>query len=275
MVGAAAALFPGAAVGDALRTKALRRWIDLRPLTVTTGAAPFELLEERRWVEALRDPARWSGMTGVDEDGRYEAAFQQAYVRIARQSRVVVDAGAARGLYTLLAAAAGARVHALEPDAGRRFALRLNVLRAGLGERVTIRRALLGRANDGGAVSLDGYCRRNSLAPDFIKMDIEGAEIAALEGAREVCLEHRPTLLIEFHQRRLRKQGRDPAKLLLLLKEYGYQVRFNGHHGALEQGRRAPDMEWRPEAPNENLTAVWATPLSRDRQGAVGGEKGP
>jgi hypothetical protein len=96
------------------------------------------------------------------------------------------------------------------------------------------------------------------IAPDLVKVDIEGAEIELLEGAREVCLRHRPTLLIEFHQRRLRGHGRDPARMLELLEEYGYRVWFNGHHGALEEGDRTADMEWRENAPNGNLTAVLA-----------------
>jgi hypothetical protein len=35
--------------------------------------------------------------------------------------------------------------------------------------------------------------------PDFIKMDIEGAEVEALAGAERVLKEARPTMLIELH----------------------------------------------------------------------------
>ena len=35
--------------------------------------------------------------------------------------------------------------------------------------------------------------------PDFIKLDIEGTEVEALEGAGRVLSEARPTMLIELH----------------------------------------------------------------------------
>lgn len=36
-------------------------------------------------------------------------------------------------------------------------------------------------------------------APDLVKMDIEGAEVAALRGARELLSKHRPTVICEVH----------------------------------------------------------------------------
>ena len=154
-------------------------------------------------------------------------------------------------------------VHAFEPDHARRFALRLNLLRAPREKRYFVRLDFLGAAGSRD-LTLDRYCRQQRVAPDLIKMDIEGAEIDVLVGAREICLRHGPTLLIEYHERRLRRQGRDPAQLLSLLSTYGYRVRFNGHHGALESGDRTPDLEWRDAAPNPHLTAILATSTERE-----------
>jgi hypothetical protein len=57
-----------------------------------------------------------------------------------------------------------------------------------------------------------------SLAPpDLVKMDIEGAEVAALRGASKLLDEHRPTLICELH-------GTNGA-VTELLEQHGYEVR--------------------------------------------------
>jgi len=48
------------------------------------------------------------------------------------------------------------------------------------------------------AVSLDEYATRH-LAPDFIKCDVEGAEVAVFRGAQKLLKEKRPILLVETH----------------------------------------------------------------------------
>lgn len=51
------------------------------------------------------------------------------------------------------------------------------------------------------AITLDDYCAITSLFPDFIKMDIEGAEPLALAGARQVFMKYRPKFAIcIYHQ---------------------------------------------------------------------------
>jgi FkbM family methyltransferase len=53
--------------------------------------------------------------------------------------------------------------------------------------------------------------------PDLVKMDIEGAEVAALQGAEQLFREHRPTLICELH-------GTNRA-VTELLRSYDYDVR--------------------------------------------------
>ena len=59
---------------------------------------------------------------------------------------------------------------------------------------------------------LDGYA-----PPDLVKMDIEGAEVAALRGASRLLGEHRPTLICELH-------GTNAA-VTELLESHDYDVR--------------------------------------------------
>jgi FkbM family methyltransferase len=49
------------------------------------------------------------------------------------------------------------------------------------------------------AVRMDSLIDRGERAPDVIKMDVEGAELLALQGARKLLAEKKPVLLIEVH----------------------------------------------------------------------------
>jgi hypothetical protein len=59
---------------------------------------------------------------------------------------------------------------------------------------------------------------RELFVPDFIKLDIEGAEASALEGATETLATHRPNLIIEVH-------GADKEeKCISILQRFGYRI---------------------------------------------------
>ena len=53
-----------------------------------------------------------------------------------------------------------------------------------------------------------------ALSPDYIKYDVEGAEMLALEGSRETITRHAPTLLVSLYHR-----SRDIFELVLYMKE--------------------------------------------------------
>jgi FkbM family methyltransferase len=51
------------------------------------------------------------------------------------------------------------------------------------------------------ATTLDAFLDERAIKPDFIKIDIEGAELLALQGMRECLVRHRPGLMVEVtHQ---------------------------------------------------------------------------
>lgn len=69
------------------------------------------------------------------------------------------------------------------------------------------------------AVTLDDFVKTFP-SPDFIKMDVEGAELLVLRGARSMLAGKRPpNMLIEFHGDRLRHE------CLFLLADVGYEFR--------------------------------------------------
>lgn len=60
---------------------------------------------------------------------------------------------------------------------------------------------------------------------DFIKMDCEGMELRALEGAKETIAKHRPTMLLEINRGALKRQGTSAKELFGWLSSHGYTYR--------------------------------------------------
>jgi FkbM family methyltransferase len=74
------------------------------------------------------------------------------------------------------------------------------------------------------AVTLDGYFAARDVVPDFVKIDVEGAELQVLRGMSDLIRSTRPRLLIEVHPRGLSAYGHAPGDLLSLLWEEEYEV---------------------------------------------------
>ena len=48
-------------------------------------------------------------------------------------------------------------------------------------------------------ITLDSLCARYSLAPDLVKVDVEGAERSVLDGARKMAAGRNTRFLVEMH----------------------------------------------------------------------------
>ena len=86
--------------------------------------------------------------------------------------------------------------------------------------------------------TLDAFFADQPRGPNFLKIDVEGHELAVLHGGRETLEAHRPTLLIECEARH-RPDG-DVRPVFDLLESLGYQGTF------FHNGRRRPLAEFDP-----------------------------
>lgn len=74
-------------------------------------------------------------------------------------------------------------------------------------------------------VTLDEYVDSHGLQPEalsLIKLDLEGCELPALQGARDTLALTSAPVLVEFVPDRMRAMDQDPDELLSLMAELGY-----------------------------------------------------
>ncbi len=184
---------------------------------------------------------------------------------------VFIDVGANLGIYTLFASrlvGEGGVVLALEPSQRDFNYLKANValnrmtnvrlLRLGVSN-VSAERDLLiaeeahsghntlgsfayegveGRGTERVRVeTLDDLVQREDLKRvDAIKIDVEGHELAVLEGAKATLLKFHPTLLVEIADRALIHQGVKSAEVLSFLRGLEYRIhRFGEETGLPEE----------------------------------------
>ena len=84
--------------------------------------------------------------------------------------------------------------------------------------------------------TLDALAQRLGLERvDFIKIDVEGAELKVLNGGQSVLATSRPILLIEANEAALLGQGASTAALLAFLRALDYEIHvFSDRTGEVE-----------------------------------------
>ena len=100
------------------------------------------------------------------------------------------------------------------------------------------------------AVTIDSLVESGFPVPDFIKIDIEGAESSALRGALNVLKTRRPTMLIELHT------PEEDVAVGAILSDLNYKV---------ERLRPAEEVE-RLDLGWPNRNGMWGTVVAVARQ---------
>jgi FkbM family methyltransferase len=190
--------------------------------------------------------------------GSYESATRSVFRELLPAADVFIDAGAHIGLFSVLAGRygnPGLAVYSFEPDPYNQRAFRwnmdlnrcrnVNLFPGAVSDKNGLARLLvsdgtigsslvLGRAKIGGTHFLEvDTCTLDSVLKDaaikslLVKMDIEGAEIQALQGmAATLRRAQRVAVICEVNPEALAAGGRKPMDLVAVLRGAGLQVFF-------------------------------------------------
>lgn len=233
--------------------------------------------------------------------GYYSREIVALLDKILQEGMTVIDVGANIGEITLVSArrvGARGRVHAFEPLSTIASTLRSHVRNNRL-EQVTLHRIGLsdrpgsatifesfGQGIEGdehaglGSIygnplhqraleeieltTLDIFSESTRLKRiDLIKIDIEGAELPCLLGARNTLRHFQPLLIIEVQHESANVAGYEATDILRFLSEFGYEV-----YRIDRKGKLAP-LTTEKLAAYQNVLAV--PPMWKDRLGALNG----
>jgi FkbM family methyltransferase len=198
----------------------------------------------------------------------HEPVVTDAFKKYVNEQSVVLDIGAHLGYFTCVAAklAPHGETHAFEVDPKCISLIHRNVALNKL-TNVTVNHAAVSNhdglekipvlehpnprlsieTNAGGfievkAIRIDDYVSENNLSPDFVKIDVEGAEWKVLNGMKETLDRREIVLLVEVHVEVLRDHfDVDYRIIIAFLNERGFQIKDIISHRGNESEMRNVD----------------------------------
>lgn len=191
-----------------------------------------------KWIVGAGEHGYWLGS--------YEIHKRQAFEQAIPEGAVVYDIGANVGYFSLLAGALSGptgHVYAFEPLPRNVAFLRRHVTLNRMEARITVLEAAvskqageaafdlgastaMGHLADSGEIVVRVVCLDDLLEsgelrpPDYMKVDVEGAEYAVLQGARKLLEIYRPVLFLDTHSR----EAHVPTVALLQSLDYHFEI---------------------------------------------------
>ena len=200
----------------------------------------------------------------VNQKKSFEYSTLHLFSTILKKGDVIIDVGANSGLYSILYSklvGTGGKVYAFEPDPDTFSILKENLSLNNCNNVVSYNLALSNKpsriemvsfshqdlklqSNDSfkyirevepdnlsadkspiNAFRLDDLEEFKSLPKiDYVKIDVEGAELLVLQGSVQTILKHKPVFIFELSGEWTNRFGYKPYQVLVFLNELGYEM---------------------------------------------------
>lgn len=250
---------------------AVARSTDVREIHISEAGVRFRVAEPGQgdagsdaagvWLHCPPNEARVAPIEVMNFD-HYEPDETRVMDVLAAGARQILDVGANLGWYTVRFAQRQpqARVHAFEPMPTAYAYLQRNVAANGVAGRVAVYNH--GLSDSSGAVNffispksgtnasllnvaaaqdarsvvgltltLDDWVDNHGIAPDFIKCDVEGAELLVMRGGGQTLARHKPIIFAELLRKWSLPFGYHPNDMLGYLADLGYRCWGVGPNG--------------------------------------------
>lgn len=216
-----------------------------------------KLLKEKALKSASKTTE--DGVTSINKNGKsinfnnlndikpflVEPHLTKEFIEEIDENTVVYDIGAYHGFYTFLGGT-GEKSFGFEMDASNFEILKQNlgvnrdlnveIINKAIWDSNTKIKAETdrqGRSNikkgtsgDIDAIKIDSFVKHNK-TPDVMKIDVEGAELQVLKGAKKTLKNSKPVIFVEIHEgQRINSFGFTKEELYNFLKELGYRKIF-------------------------------------------------
>lgn len=260
----------------------ITRETEVHEIHVSPEGVRFVMGEERIRIFAPPEEARVAPIE-VMNFGSYEPQETRVMDLLTADARQILDIGANIGWYAVRFALRLPRacVHAFEPMPQAHAYLQRNVAANNVGDRVTaynhglsetsgsfeffiaptggtnasllnVAGAADARKVTGLALSLDQWGVNQQIKPDFIKCDVEGAELLVFRGGRATLLQDKPIVFTELLRKWSKPFGYHPNDVLAFFRQLGYRCYAVGAAGV----RRIHEVD--DETPETNYAFLHA-----------------
>lgn len=231
----------------------ITRETDVHEITVNSDGVRFIMGAERITLYCPPHEARVAPIE-VMNFGRYEPEETAVMDLLSSEAKCILDVGANLGWYSIRFAKRlpESKVYAFEPLPTSHAYLQRNVAANSVGAQVTCFNH--GLSETGGTVeffvsptagtnaslknvasapdaqsivglvlTMDQWCSNQRVAPDFIKCDVEGAELLVFRGAEQTLISHHPIVFAELLRKWSKPFGYHPNDMLAFFARLGYR----------------------------------------------------